>query len=301
VKIRPDPAAAPATNATFQVLASGSNPLSSLTYQWHFNSAAIPRATNSTLTISNVQAGDWGEYTVAVSDDVGTARSAPAWLYPVVRMGFVFSPLSQSVGAGNVVSLSAVATGWPPPFVFEWRRGSTPLVTNEQDTLAGFFQFTAPSAAGSQTYRAVVRNVGLPQGSASGTATITVLADSDGDALPDAWELMYGLRPDSPVDRFEDSDGDGLLNGEEYLAGTNPTNALSVLKLVAFTDGAHAWLAFDALSNKTYTLQSTDRPGGASWSKLADCFALPTNRFRFMTPLESWTNRFYRVTTPQQP
>ena len=50
----------------------------------------------------------------------------------------------------------------------------------------------------------------------------TTDADSDGDGLPDAWELAYGLDPYDPADAIQDSDEDGLSNLAEFRAGTNP-------------------------------------------------------------------------------
>src|SRR5208283_887653 len=44
-------------NAIFSVVAGGSPPLA---YQWHFNNAAIFGATNSSYTVTNVQAGSAG-------------------------------------------------------------------------------------------------------------------------------------------------------------------------------------------------------------------------------------------------
>ncbi len=47
-------------------------------------------------------------------------------------------------------------------------------------------------------------------------------ADTDGDFMPDGWEMQYGLNPLSASDAFLDKDGDGLLNLHEYLVGTSP-------------------------------------------------------------------------------
>lgn len=54
--------------------------------------------------------------------------------------------------------------------------------------------------------------------------------DADGDGIPDWWEEQYfgsitNCAPDA------DPDGDGMPNLLEYLADTNPTNALSVLRI----------------------------------------------------------------------
>lgn len=49
-------------------------------------------------------------------------------------------------------------------------------------------------------------------------------ADSDGDGMPDDWEINYGLNPTDKNDGMSDNDEDGLKNYEEFFYGTNPIN-----------------------------------------------------------------------------
>ena len=41
--------------------------------------------------------------------------------------------------------------------------------------------------------------------------------DTDGDGMPDNWEIQHGLNPNDPADRNDDFDHDGYTNLEEYL------------------------------------------------------------------------------------
>lgn len=64
-------------NATFSVTATGTP---APTYQWYFNGNAIASANGSTLTIPNIRASDAGDYTVVVTNSLGSATSNKAAL-----------------------------------------------------------------------------------------------------------------------------------------------------------------------------------------------------------------------------
>lgn len=48
--------------------------------------------------------------------------------------------------------------------------------------------------------------------------------DTDGDGLPNGWEILHGLDPTDADDAHLDADGDGLSNLEEFMAGTDPND-----------------------------------------------------------------------------
>jgi hypothetical protein len=74
------------TTAEFVVAASGMTPLQ---YQWQFNGVALPGQTNATLTISNVQLADDGNYRVVITNIYGSATSSVAALTVWVEMRFL--------------------------------------------------------------------------------------------------------------------------------------------------------------------------------------------------------------------
>lgn len=63
-----------------------------------------------------------------------------------------------------------------------------------------------------------------------------VPADTDGDGMPDAWELKNQLDPKNPADGNLDTDSDGYTNIEEFLNGTNPQEKLNYRNLANNVD-----------------------------------------------------------------
>jgi hypothetical protein len=148
-----------------------------------------------------------------------------------------------------------------------------------------------------------------PRGRAVGTSIVNVTSsaltgarDSDGDGMPDAWELAHGLNP-SLNDANADADGDGLTNYQEYLTGTDPRDAQSYLRLDAAADGLNLQLSFPALAGRSYAVLQRDSLADGPWSSLASFAARATNRVEavMVGPMSSPRQMSFRLVTPQAP
>jgi hypothetical protein len=250
---------------------------------------------------------DEGAYDVVIGDANGFVVSEPAFLRILIDLAFVQQPVAQAAVVGGDVTFSAAITGNPPPFGFEWRKGSTPLVSNVVMQGSDFFTISnvQPSDAGS--YRVVVRNAARPTGIGSTLVALTVLADGDGDGMPDVWESQYGFNGSDPADAALDSDGDGASNLAEYDAGTDPRDASSYLRVenitADFISTASVRLSWLARTNKTYTVLYRDTLVPGLWSRLTDVQAAASNRVVQVIdqPPATSVRRFYRLATPRMP
>jgi hypothetical protein len=87
--------------ASFTVFAGGSSPLS---YQWTFNGANLGGATNTSLTLTNIQLSQSGSYAVTITNVAGQVVSTNALLA-------VYSPATRYVAADNL-NATAPYTNW---------------------------------------------------------------------------------------------------------------------------------------------------------------------------------------------
>ena len=133
---------------------------------------------------------------------------------------------------------------------------------------------------------------------ANPTLVTAANGDSDGDGMPDAWEILYGLNPNNPADAALDSDGDGMTNLQEYQAGTNPLDPANRLYLFGSPATAgQVRLQFDAKSNVTYNFQNRTSLSTGVWLNLSSVPAAPSNRTIVITNTAA-PLRFYRVVVP---
>ena len=141
------------SNATFSVTASGTP----ITYTWRFNGTNLPSRTTASITITNAQATNAGDYTVLVTNAAGAVTSSIAMLtvgqVPVITN----QPTGGTVTLGTNFTLSALAGG-TAPLSYAWFFNGTNRLAGEasaslaltdiQSTNGGFYTVVITNAFG---------------------------------------------------------------------------------------------------------------------------------------------------------
>jgi hypothetical protein len=140
-------------SAQFTVAASGAPPLF---YQWLFNGAPLFAATNTTLSLLNVQPGQAGDYSAVVFNAAGSVVSAAARL-TVNRLPTILVPPTNTfvrLGSNTVFAVGAVGNGL---LRYQWRfndvnipdaTNALLIITNTQTTHAGAYTVTVTDTIG---------------------------------------------------------------------------------------------------------------------------------------------------------
>jgi 3',5'-cyclic AMP phosphodiesterase CpdA len=127
--------------------------------------------------------------------------------------------------------------------------------------------------------------------------------DTDGDGLPDGWEVAHLLNPLSMTGddgAAGDPDQDGFSNLSEYLAGTNPRDAQSALKVQLQPLGNQKYrISWPSVPGRKYQVQAATSPFG-TFADLAGTNFPMRAESAFLSYEEDRRNatagsRFYRV------
>lgn len=135
-------------SATFSVVASGTAPL---TYQWRWNTNVLAGQTNRTLALTNLQLTHLGQYSVVVSNFIGSATSQMAGLGLYITVAPHFDPalsISRSAsgtavrweGGARLERASGVTGPW------QSLSAASPFTNSPTSTMA-FFRVKHPRPA----------------------------------------------------------------------------------------------------------------------------------------------------------
>jgi len=220
--------------ATFTVGAIGTAPLS---YRWKFNGTNILGATNSTLTLNNVQLSDAGNYTVSVTNLYGSVMSSNATLVVGIAPTIFSQPANVAVALGCDATFSVSAEG-DEPLSYQWDCSGTNVIgatnvsltlTNVQTSDFGSYQAIVANQFGSVTSAPALLALGHPPMAGADTiyrfaaggvrVNANVLLANDTDADGDSLSIIEVSSSSSAGGTV------GLTNNWIYYAP--PTNSIT--------------------------------------------------------------------------
>ena len=218
--------------ATFSVTAAGSG----LSYQWSFNGSAVSGATGTSLTLSNVQPSQAGNYAVTVTSTTGSTTSSTATLA-------VLTPVAdQTVTTGHAISFYAGTGG-----SFQWQistnNGTSWSNLADNTTYSGATSATltitnATSALNGARYRVLTTTGSLVTTGSSFTLTVApalvpnptgIVADSAGNltVADSSLNTLQKITPTGVVSAFVGTSGQaGSTDATGAAARFNQPSAL---------------------------------------------------------------------------
>lgn len=230
-------------DATFTVVASGTAPL---TYQWRKNGENLADATAATLTLAGVTANDAGDYTVVVTNSVGSVTSAVATLttFAPIAPSITTPPQSQSATLGGSVTFS-VAAGGTAPLSYRWQKNGADVA----GATASNYTLTSLQASDAADYRVVVTNLAGSATSDVATLTLvapqppTIAAQPQSQTVNDGGSVTFsvtasGTAPFSYQWKKDDADLAGATSATLSLTGVTLASAGSYTVVVTNAGGS---------------------------------------------------------------
>lgn len=232
-------------NAGFGVSANGIAPLG---YQWQFNGASIVGATNTSLTLTNIQTSNGGNYAVVVTNKLSVATSSVATLTVLLPPSITAQPQSSPNITGTTAVLSGSASG-SAPLSYQWQLNGLALsnggritganlnalaISAVQLSDAGNYALVVSNPAGSVTSAVAVLSVLVPASITTPPAGSTVIQGSDATFNV----IAAGTQPLSYQWRFNGADIVGATASSYTRSAAQPGDAGSYFVIVTNVAGS---------------------------------------------------------------
>ncbi len=241
------------SNALFNVSVGGVTPFS---YQWMLGSAPIASATGSSLTVSNAQLTDAGNYSVIVTNSIGSATSSVAVLTVLTPPGILTNPQSFTNAAGGAAMFSATAGG-SAPLTYQWTFNGNNLssggrITGATSNVLTITGLTTTDAGG---YALKVSN---PVGVAtSSVATLVVLSPPVVGNNPSSQTVTAGSNASftvtasgtAPLGYQWRFNGANLSDGGQFNGSATPT--LSITSVQTNNAGGYSVVVTNSIGSAT--------------------------------------------------
>lgn len=256
-----------------------------------------PLDTNATTDVYLIDRSNGLASLVSVNSDgtaAGNNRSLSPLLTPDGRY-VLFRSRASDLAANDTNGLSDV-------FLRDLTLGRTVLLSLNRDATGtgNLFSGNPIMSADGSTVLFESYASDLIAGDFNNSRDIMVLclnrSDTDGDGLPDDWELAYfnGLQRDGTGD----NDGDGHTDEMEFRAGTDPTNVGSILRVITLSppSAGPVQIFWSAVPGKTYRVQFKASPADPTWNDLAgDVTATDATGVKEDASVGAALERYYRV------
>ena len=247
--------------ATFTATASGTAPLG---YFWLKNNSPLANggniagATTATLTLTTVAAADAANYSVLVSNSVGTATSTAAALTVILPPTITDQPAAQAVASGVSASFSVTATG-SAPLAYQWLKNGAAIANGAKYSGVTTSGLTVTTAAAADTgnYSVVITNAAGSVTSA--VAPLTIVATPTITTPPANLSVVAGASASftvtaagsAPLFYFWLKNNSPLANGGN-VSGAN-TATLTVAAVAAADAGNYSVIVSNSLGTITST------------------------------------------------
>lgn len=218
------------TNVTFTVAASGTAPFS---YQWRINGTNIASANASSYSLTNVQSAVAGNYSVVVTNSVGTATSSAATLTINNAPSLAAIP-NQTVFAGTTLSFNNSATDPDAGTVFTYSLGNGAPQGATINASSGTFSWPIPATAISSTNSITIQvaDNGIPTLTDQKTFVVNVVSRTLSASSPDAngnFNLTWSTQPGTTyqVQYTDDLSSGSWQNLGDPVTATDTTQSAS--------------------------------------------------------------------------